>query len=820
MVLASVRTVQALSVPIFNGYSYSSSKIRTPQAKNCRFTRISPNNTVARSDFSRLRLAFSRTQRGPPYLLKRSLGYGVSEIRVERSELRPAAGRGCQHWLTSGAESARTRIVITAQSIRSDGSSYLDKHLRKNDYWEEGEKDVGGVWFGDAAQRLGLVPGEAVTAEQFGALADNRHPTEHTKLTARDKGNRKSFTDIQLSAPKDVSVLALLGDDSRVQAAFRASVGVGMEALQRFAAVRERRGDLAGSDESRQTGNMVAAVYFHDSSRQIDPQLHAHAVTANLSWDEATGRFLALQSRDMLRASGFARRAMYDDLARRLGELGYEIYGMNKDGFQVRGVEHLRERFSKRQQDIEQAAKVFEQREGRKPTDDERAILTRETRGDKLKEIGTEEVRAFQRSQLSATETHDLAGLVARASASVAGEDRPSPAALVSDPETLDQYLSVGFQEANERASVAWEWDALDAALAHAQAGGVSLDPAALVERLRARGTGEGADLHAAPGFRVTTSAVLDEERGMANLALSGRDAFLAPVADVDRLEAAQARARAEGGLVLSDEQMHAARLLAASKDGCSVLVGDAGTGKTSSLAALRDASAKKWVTLGPTTRARDELQKGGFKDADTLQSFLLSAKKQKAARGSVVLVDEAGTMGTPETKKLLEIARREKFQVVFVGDPKQHASVVRGDALRASRTLKPLPSLPPRMLRHISAMRMPPASPGSPPATCLRICKKPSMRTSPARSKGRKKARASPKAKRRASSLGGQRMARVTVPVPARASRATTSISATVCPCGAVSSAPGSRKHSAFLSESSPASINICSRSSGLPWS
>src|SRR5882757_558980 len=125
--------------------------------------------------------------------------------------------------------------MITVGVIRN-GATYLSQHLRKNDYWAEGEKEVRGEWIGQGAKALGLEG--AVTAKPFEALRQNRHPLTGKRLTAREQKERVAFFDVQLSAPKDVSVLAMVGGDERVRAAFVESVKVALEEMERFAAVR------------------------------------------------------------------------------------------------------------------------------------------------------------------------------------------------------------------------------------------------------------------------------------------------------------------------------------------------------------------------------------------------------------------------------------------------------------------------------------------------------------------------------------------------------------------------------------------------------
>ena len=190
--------------------------------------------------------------------------------------------------------------MITIGLIRN-GATYLSQHLRKNDYWQESEKEVRGEWIGQGAAALGLEGG--VTEEPFEALRRNLRPGTKERLTARAPENRVAFFDIQISAPKDVSVLAMVGGDERVRAAFAESVKIALAEMEGYAAVRERRGAAHETEALRLTRNFVGAMFVHDTSRDLDPQLHVHAVLANATWDAERSQWFALKQNEMLRAS-------------------------------------------------------------------------------------------------------------------------------------------------------------------------------------------------------------------------------------------------------------------------------------------------------------------------------------------------------------------------------------------------------------------------------------------------------------------------------------------------------------------------------------
>ena len=96
--------------------------------------------------------------------------------------------------------------------------------------------------------------------------------------------------------------MAIVGGDDRLLAAHGTAVREALEEAEKYSATRVR---LAGLNENRPTGNWIVASYTHDTSRELDPQLHTHAVAANLTYDGTEGRWKTLQ------ASGLYERRSY-----------------------------------------------------------------------------------------------------------------------------------------------------------------------------------------------------------------------------------------------------------------------------------------------------------------------------------------------------------------------------------------------------------------------------------------------------------------------------------------------------------------------------
>jgi len=155
------------------------------------------------------------------------------------------------------------------QKNKSVAKVYFDEHLSHNDYYTQGEVEVG-RWIGEGVARLGLEEGQNVEREAFMDLCENIHPVTRKVLTQRlnSEGNRRVFFDFTCSAPKSVSIMAVTIGDARVVEAHQLAARFALKELERFAAARIRVG---GSQQDRDTANVVAGEFLHNSSRALDP---------------------------------------------------------------------------------------------------------------------------------------------------------------------------------------------------------------------------------------------------------------------------------------------------------------------------------------------------------------------------------------------------------------------------------------------------------------------------------------------------------------------------------------------------------------------
>ena len=222
---------------------------------------------------------------------------------------------------------------------------------------------------------------------------------------------------------------------------------------------------LNGANENRATGNWIVASYRHDTSRELDPQLHTHAVAANLTYDGVEGRWKALQASGLYERRAYLTEVYRNALAREVRGLGYEIEprrdSKGRDhGFEIRGVSNeLLERYSVRSAQRDAAIEQFTAEHGRKPTDNEVAVLVRESRADKLAEISTERVREQQQARLAPEERQTLQSIRAKSI-----ERHPRISQEFSQASESLQYAKAHLFERN---SVVRDFDLMTEALRH-----------------------------------------------------------------------------------------------------------------------------------------------------------------------------------------------------------------------------------------------------------------------------------------------------------------------------------------------------------------
>jgi hypothetical protein len=439
------------------------------------------------------------------------------------------------------------------------------------------------------------------------------------------------------------------------------AVGELLVEIEAHAAARVRQ---SGANDDRATGNLVLAVYYHDTSRELDPQLHTHAVAANLTFDGTEGRWKALQASGIYERRAYLTEVYRNSLARELRMLGYEIRDRrdakgHDRGFEIGGIsDELLAKYSQRSRQRDDAIADFVERNGKEPSDNEIAVLIRETRADKLTTISTAEVRKRQRERLSEEEC--------RALAKARAEVRPDfiPAA------TANRALQHAEEHVFERVSVARDYDILTEALRYGRGQTTCSE---LKGRLV---TAEASGAVLRRGHEITTAAALQREREM--------------VQAVNRGVGACQRLGETADFIPSDrlrpEQRRVIEFVLKTQDRIVNVQGAAGTGKTATLQELKRAiqeAGRECFAIAPTMSAVEELQRVGFSGAITVERLLQDSRSRSALKGRVLILDEAGMVSSRQMSELLRLMEQEDARGVFCGDTQQIQSIEAGDALR-----------------------------------------------------------------------------------------------------------------------------------------
>ncbi len=531
---------------------------------------------------------------------------------------------------------------------------YFREHLCVGDYYSEGQK-IAGEWFGQAAYDLGL--SGAVGEKEFLALCEGRNPQTGKWLTPRHNtlrqengktvANRRIFHDFTISPPKSVSIVALYQDPRIVELHNRA-IRCALAELEKLAETRVRKAKQNGE---RVTGNIVAACFEHDTSRELDPHLHTHCVVFNATFDLVEGRWKALQTAGMYRAQKFAENLYFHEMAKGLRSLGYEIEN-NARNFEIKNVPaSVITRFSKRHEQIEAEAKrrVSQGYDG--DPGELRTRIAHELRRSKIKNSTADELRSYWGGQL------------------VPGEQR-ALATLRTAPVGMFQMADVGGivawadRHLFERRSVVNDYELMATALSRGRGQGFEL-----ADLSRAI---EGRDyLREKDSRKLTSRELLQCELDIVLAVRDGRNRFfdLHPgyVPDPD----------------LSAEQARAARRILASRDFVTVFRGRAGTGKSHTLREIERNIAVTGcpvVVLAPQRQQASDLQNDGL-PAQTLAHALTTRQLPPKA---VVILDEAGQVGGRDLSQLIGLVQAQRGRLILSGDTRQHGAVAASDALRA----------------------------------------------------------------------------------------------------------------------------------------
>ena len=589
--------------------------------------------------------------------------------------------------------------MLNIGKLRRGGENYyLNSVARGVEDYYLGSGEAPGYWFSSGSTDLGL-EGQ-VGDEQLRQVLKGAAPGSGKQLVRPRRAERVPGFDLTFLAPKSVALLHELGPkeaSNEVVNAHDAAVAAALAYLERQAsgARRGRAGRISIASKG-----FIAAAFRHRTSRAGDPLLHTHVLVANLIQGE-DGKWGALDAKHLYRhakTAGYLYQShLRHELTRRLGVEWTEV---RKGSADIEGISrNAIVAFSKRRVEVEA---LLEERTATRREREVAALTTRQAKDysvspqrllpqwreraaevgltddvlerclGKVTERGIDEalVREIARELVAPTGLTAQESSFSRREALQGFSSRLGTGAPVSEVESITDAFLASNQVLPLSERALGDTAAASAAVAAGRCVPSSLEP------------------------RYTTAEMMGVEREVVERAVERRFER-AGVADASSVQAAL-----EARSSLFDDQRAMVQSLTTSGLGVEVVVGKAGAGKTFALDAARDAwerSGHHVVGCTLAARAARELESGSGIRSFTIAGVLKDLDDPASGglpANSVLVVDEAGMVGTRDLKRLLDHAQQAGVKAVLVGDDRQLPEISAGGAFRGIKNRLPATEL------------------------------------------------------------------------------------------------------------------------------
>lgn len=539
-----------------------------------------------------------------------------------------------------------------------------------NSYFSQGGT-LHGEWHGQLAATLGL--SGAVSAEAFDRLAEGQHPQsgeqlirhrDTIKTQAGEEVGHRAGWDLTFNAPKTVSLTALVGEDERVREAHRSAVRAALAETEKYVQAR-----LGGNLPPENTTKWIAAAFEHDTARPVNgypaPHLHTHVVVFNMT-EDARGQARSLQPYELFKVQSMATAVYQNQLEFELRQAGYKI---------ERGLNHAPE--------VKGYSPEYLQAESLRNAEIQRELKERGLSGaeviNNIKHQNREAKLNLTPAELKALHKRNAAEFGDQPHRVVAEASQRHSRLLLPEKVQEKAQAAVAFarERLGERSAVFEHFEVIRDALRHVQ-GKVRL-PEIRAELSRQiehnRFIAVNHIRPHAPAARYTTPELIEMERGAIERVRAGRS-HVKPIATVTAASVEQ-----RYGSKLNEDQQRLVHETLVGRDQIFGIQGGAGTGKTTTLSAIKDIAEEngyRTLGLGPTSRAAKGLKEAGM-DAETLQAFLTrGAQPAEDARPRLFFVDESSLASGKQMRDFLQRLQPQD-RVLLIGDTRQHQSVEAG---------------------------------------------------------------------------------------------------------------------------------------------
>jgi len=567
-------------------------------------------------------------------------------------------------------------LTISKPLSAGQAQTYHQKEFtsKEQNYWSQ-RGQIAGEWQGRLAHQFGLAG--MVSAEDFAKLSQGQHPQTGEQLVRQrasyeyQDANGKTIKtmehragwDATFSAPKSVSLTALVGGDERVREAHRESVKVALDQLEHYTQAR-----IGGNHPPETTGRFIAARFEHDTARPVDgyvaPQMHTHAVVFNVT-ERDNGQPRAIQPQSLFASQQFATTIYQSELTYRLRQLGYEITTGRSGAPEIKGyTQEYLDASSPRSQQIRE----YLERTGR--SGKEAAEIAAHSTRDRKEIHSPREVMAAHR-KLAADFGHQADAVVRTARERSQHQEKP-----VNSFDRVRESLTFSRDKNFEREAVVDERALIRDGLRRGMGEITHVQVRANLDTRLASGEFQIVERpKSIPSRQFTTAKTIEAEHEIIRKVRDGQN-DIEPV-----LPRPLAIAAADQHPHLNRAQKTVVEDVLSSPDRIQGIQGFAGAGKTSTLTVIRSAAEGQGYHVegfAPTSRAARQLNEAGI-EAGTLQGFLArSANPDPGEQKHFYLVDESSLASTNQMREFLARLGAD-HRVLLIGDIRQHQGVEAG---------------------------------------------------------------------------------------------------------------------------------------------
>ena len=557
-------------------------------------------------------------------------------------------------------------------------------YFSKDNYYTEHQGLEESAWFGKGAEELGL-EGKIDKEAFFEALQGNFEGQELGKWVKNEKTGEperehRPGIDVTFSAPKSVSVMAEVAGSREVREAHEGAVQAALGYIERE--LSNTRQMENGELRTVQTGNITVAMFRHNTSRDLDPQTHTHAIIMNATKRE-DGEWRSLTNDEIYKAQRVIGAIYTAELADRLQALGYSLERSDDRGnFEIAGITREQiEHFSQRRMGMESAmAERGIDIDQATPAQKEAAALA--TRARKTDVDHVELIAEWKQRAKDVGIDFDAIHHQVEA-------NREQGGVLRDDRLTGRQAMEYAAAHLIEREAVVSKMDLMKTAIEH---GSGRVSPGAVENAFHA--LEKGGQLVALPDGNYTTKKMLGSEKWSIDQIRETRGQgglMLGKTAVADRMAGIETRQ----GFAYTQGQREAITTVLTSHDRFVEVQGLAGTGKTTMLKGMNELAKDAGYTvrgMAPTAAAGVVLAKETGIATDTVHMFMIKERELQKdieyasqfapdfkRQKELWVVDESSFLSQTQKARLDYMANKAGAKVVYLGDKLQLQGVEAG---------------------------------------------------------------------------------------------------------------------------------------------